>query len=347
MGIIKSYLYELSQDSCDVSVLEHLMEVSSQVDTAFCEYPLRHLPLIKEIQNEIGASLHLASGSPEHQLADMEIEILHRECCLSGKYPYLKTNRIRFMHPAIHDGVLEIVSGFEVRLPYEDLASVVRGSIYSDRTGKYFLSVDVNQEVMSKHEYCLGITVIDIDQSPYLKDSDGTLYNNTVNYTNLVKRYLNLSKPSVSQGYANRSAELKDTEQRIVNIRMDAFHKLARAYANSGNLILLESRNRPSVKSFDLNKSMYCCNGFVKLLELKCKEKGTPFYTIPSSHVDSLICSQFNIPREGLDSFNQQYPWGRAQALYTLGIDLARKLNTEKKDETTGISKTDKFSELG
>ncbi len=347
MGVIKSYVEELTLDETQMKKLKHLVGVSSEVCTLFSQYDLDHLPLIVAMQKDICKSLGYVAGSSEEKIAYMEVEALHWECSMSRSMPYPKSNRLRFMHPQIDKGMLIVANDLKIKLSTPNIENVVRGSIYSDKNQKWFLSLEVEHHLASSKEHILGVTVIDIDHRDYMFDSDGTIFHNTTNYDNIVTRYLNLSRNANHSSCTGCKTELKNLESRVSNIRIDVYHKIAKQYALSGNLILAESKQRPSLKAFVANKSMYCCNGFLKLLELKCKETGTPFYTVTPEHVDSLICSKYNIPYESLDTFTRKYPWCRMQTLYELGASLVSKLNRESEDETTGICKTDKFSELG
>lgn len=343
MAVIKSYeeVLTLGQEFFDTYIA--LGKQCKTITSAAIPYIQAKNPLytvMKEITKDLGADID------SDLIAATVLQVTHQ--LNSDAYQVTSDFRVYFSRPVVKDRRIYITKTDFVMITKEIPGTILNGYLYMTRSKK--LAIYFEYKLPQNSDNLRFVCAIDVDMHPFLLDSDGSAFYNTENYIAAVKRIGDweqalLRKTPGSNSYINCASQLRDLKNSAHKIRMDAFHKLANAYVKTGDLLVVAEKSRPDLMDFSLERSMYCSNLFIRILERQAKTMGVPFYRVPVNQIFSAVAEEARIPVVQASEYSKRFPMAYLEAMFGIGQQLLLSLK-EKGNETAPSDKTGQFSEL-
>lgn len=343
MAVIKSYeeVLTLGQEFFDTYIA--LGKQCKTITSAAIPYILAKNPLytvMKEVTEDLGADID------SNLIAATVLQVAHQ--LNSDAYQVTSDFRVYFSRPVVKDRRIYITKTDFVMITKEIPGTILSGYLYMTRSKK--LAIYFEYKLPQNSDNLRFVCAIDVDMHSFLLDSDGSAFYNTENYVAAVKRIEDweqalLRKTPGSNSYINCASQLRDLKNSAHKIRMDAFHKLANAYVKTGDLLVVAEKSRPDLMDFSLERSMYCSNLFIRILERQAKTMGVPFYRVPVNQIFSAVAEEARIPVVQASEYSKRFPMAYLEAMFGIGQQLLLSLK-EKGNETAPSDKTGQFSEL-
>ena len=343
MAVIKSYEEVLTLGQEFFNTYIALGKQCKAITSAAIPYIRAKNPLytvMEKVASDLGQDID------EDLIAATVLQVAHQINC--DAYQVTSDFRVYFNRPVVKDRRVYITKDIFVTVMKEVPGTILSGYLYMTRSKK--LAIYFEYKLPQSADNLRFVCAIDVDMHPFLLDSDGSAFSNTENFISAVKRIgdweqtLSRKTPG-SNSYINCANQLRDLKNSAHQIRLDAFHKLANAYVKTGDLLVVAEKSRPDLMDFSLERSMYCSNLFIRILERQAKTMGVPFYRVPVNQIYSAIAAEARIPVVQASEYSKRFPLAYLGAMFSIGQQLLLSLK-EKDNETAPSDKTSQFSEL-
>ena len=190
------------------------------------------------------------------------------------------------------------LGGVKAKLSREVIGSIKNATITRTATGKYFVTLGVEQVIETKPNQGNEVG-IDVGLKHFYSDSNGNVVDNPRLWkrfaTKLAREQRRLSRKKLGSGQREKQRiKVARVHEKIVNIREDYQHKLSVRLAKENQFIAVEKLNIEGMKkNRRLAKAIsdVAWGKFFQKLEYKSQEHGGKLVKVPTFYPSSQTCS--------------------------------------------------------
>ena len=178
---------------------------------------------------------------------------------------------------------------------------ILNATITKESTGKYYVSVVVEEDILIEKVTPTNIVGIDLGIKDLVITSDGIKYSNEKVLMKFEKRLKRLQKElsrreKGSKNYLKTKEKIARIHAKIKNYRKHYLNSIANEIVDEHDIIVTESllvkdMFKDKKKAFNKSLSDAAVSTLRSLLEWKCKIKGKIYYKINTYYPSSKICS--------------------------------------------------------
>ena len=178
---------------------------------------------------------------------------------------------------------------------------ILNATISRESTGKYYVSVVVEENLLVEKVTPTSIVGIDLGIKDLVVTSDGIKYSNKKVLMKFEKRLKRLQRKlsrqvKGSKNYLKTKEKIARIHAKIKNYRKHYLNDIANEIVDEHDIIVTEDLKvkdmyKDKRKAFNKSLSDAAVSTFLSLIEWKCKIKGKIYYKINTYYPSSQICS--------------------------------------------------------
>ena len=178
---------------------------------------------------------------------------------------------------------------------------ILNATISRESTGKYYVSVVVEENLLVEKVTPTSIVGIDLGIKDLVVTSDGIKYSNEKVLMKFEKRLKRLQRKlsrqvKGSKNYLKTKEKIARIHAKIKNYRKHYLNDIANEIVDEHDIIVTEDLKvkdmyKDKRKAFNKSLSDAAVSTFLSLIEWKCKIKGKIYYKINTYYPSSQICS--------------------------------------------------------
>ena len=178
---------------------------------------------------------------------------------------------------------------------------ILNATISRESTGKYYVSVVVEENLLGEKVTPTSIVGIDLGIKDLVVTSDGIKYSNEKVLMKFEKRLKRLQRKlsrqvKGSKNYLKTKEKIARIHAKIKNYRKHYLNDIANEIVDEHDIIVTEDLKvkdmyKDKRKAFNKSLSDAAVSTFLSLIEWKCKIKGKIYYKINTYYPSSQICS--------------------------------------------------------
>ncbi len=178
---------------------------------------------------------------------------------------------------------------------------ILNATISRESTGKYYVSVVVEENLLVEKVTPTSIVGIDLGIKDLVVTSDGIKYSNEKVLMKFEKRLKRLQRKlsrqvKGSKNYLKTKEKIARIHAKIKNYRKHYLNDIANEIVDEHDIIVTEDLKVKDMyndkrKAFNKSLSDAAVSTFLSLIEWKCKIKGKIYYKINTYYPSSQICS--------------------------------------------------------
>ena len=176
-------------------------------------------------------------------------------------------------------------------------------TISKSRIGKYYISVNVSQVLVTIVKDNQGELGLDLGIKDFLTTSDGEHIENPRHLSKYEDKLAKLQKKLArkeegSNNWHRLKKRIAKVHEKIKDIRKDFLHKMSTGLTKENQLIVIEDLNvKGMLKNSKLAKHISDCawNKFTTMLEYKCRWYDCTFHKVDRFFASSQTCSECGI----------------------------------------------------